>query len=330
VSKSLSSFDFFEFQSFRTTVMQEVKPLLDASEHKIVQSLRPLFPEIPPSTHTQATHRCHVVEAFLALNPHFSDLKKQAVVCQGVRQGLSVLFADAATHGLTVAIPSDVYPEYQRIAEHARCAAVYYEAQRGLAKPEMLGDADVLLWCYPSKPWGDVETANQKAAIKDWLTNHPSHRLWIDSVYQPTFSHELREWYDLGQTVCVTSLSKGWLEPWVAGIAFIPLQDTERLRPVFSALTKNEYMVQKAYAALSEYSARPMKIQSVLIDLAKARADQLNTSLLFQGYFAISPYSAEWWLEQGILTMPFSVFGGKGNGAIISSLPSLLMPKSRT
>ncbi|MDX8400674.1 MAG: aminotransferase class I/II-fold pyridoxal phosphate-dependent enzyme [Gallionellaceae bacterium] len=325
MSKALSTFDFFEFQSFRTTALQEDKSFLDASEHRLVQSLRPRFPEIHPSTCGQAPYRCHLADAFLELTPYFSDLKNQSVVCQGVRQTLAVLFTDAASHGLTVALPSDVYPEYQRIAERVSCPVVCYEAQHGLPKQEILGEADVVLWCHPAKPWGDVETENQKSAIKDWLANHSSHRLWIDSVYQPLFSQGLREWYDLGQTVCMTSLSKGWIEPLVAGIAFVPPQDVKRLRPLFASLTKDERLVRKAFAALSDYSERPTDIQSVLLDLSQARSVQLKTSLPFYGYFAVSPHSAEWWLEQGVLTIPFSVFGGQGKGSIISSLQSLLI-----
>ncbi len=326
MSKPLSTLDFFEFQAFRTTTLQVAPLLVDASEHSFALSLRRRFPEIPPSTHFNAHYRCHVAEKFLTLNPLFSELKDQSIVSRGVRQTLSVLFSDAATHGFTVAIPSDVYPEYQRIAERALCQIVHYDAQYGLAKPEVLEAADVVLWCHPTKPWGDVETESQMSAMKAWLTKQATRRLWIDSVYQPKLTQELREWYDLGQTVCMTSLSKGWVEPLVAGIAFVPPQDANRFRLLFASLSKDEHSIRKAYAALTEHSERPIEIQSVLLDLAKARAAQLNDSLSFSGYFAISPHSAEWWLEQGVLVIPFSVFGSSGSGSIISSLQSLLMP----
>jgi histidinol-phosphate/aromatic aminotransferase/cobyric acid decarboxylase-like protein len=311
-----------DFLALRDGLRAQRPALLDLSELNLYRSLAPRFPAIAPSTHHEAPYRCHVAERFLEQLALPASLKPRTQVSHGVRRSLGALFKLFAARRARVAVPQDVYPVYLQLAAEAKLDVVTYRAQLGLPDEAALQGLDALLVCEPLKPWG---TPQDGAALEAWATSVPGRVVLVDSAYAtPPTSTALRL-LEADVAMLLASCSKGWLIPDHAGVCVVPRAWQGEVREAFSQLPKDEARLRIGYAALSEHVQRPRAVHAELA----ARAQQLDALTRQRpelgaqpcvGYFATSSRSFSQLLELGVLATPASVFGGRADESVLSSL----------
>ncbi|QSQ17542.1 aminotransferase class I/II-fold pyridoxal phosphate-dependent enzyme [Myxococcus landrumensis] len=297
--------------------------LVDLAELNVYRSLGPSFEAIAPSTHHEAPYRCHLAERFLAHLGLEAGLKARTQVSHGVRRSLRVLFGWLASRKARVGIPDDVYPVYLQLAREAGVDVVRFQAREGLPK---LDTCDALLLCEPLKPWGRTPSGEEQARVEAWVREAPGQRvLLVDSAYAtPPTPWTLRLMHEELAFVLV-SLSKGWLLPDHVGLCITPSRWKEDARAAFAPLSKDEQKLRIGYAALTEHAARPRQVSEILAERARLRNAFITDRPGLRaapcvGYFAVSQCSFEELLEQGVLGVPASVFGGPERMSILSSL----------
>ncbi|NTX17038.1 hypothetical protein HUA76_40320 [Myxococcus sp. CA056] len=305
--------------------------LVDLAELNVYRSLAPTFAAIAPSTHPEAPYRCHLAERFLAHLELDAELKSRTQVSHGVRRSLRALFGWLASRNARVGVPADVYPVYLQLAGEAGVEVVPFSAREGLPELEA---CDALLLCEPLKPWGRSPRSEEAERVERWVRAEPGKRvLIIDSAYAtpptPWTLRLLRE----ELAFILVSLSKSWLIPDHVGLCITPSRWRQDARAVFAPLPKDEQKLRIGYAALTEHASRPRQVGALLAERARAldaftaTRPELRTSPCV-GYFATSQCSFDELLEQGVLGVPASVFGGPAQVTILSSLPAAVRPSA--
>lgn len=323
----IDTMNFEDFTGLRAALSQD-PGLKDMAEHNLYASLPQSFPgrfePIGPSELPKAKHRCHIAEEFLARwgVPHSE--KRRTSVCEGVRAALGAVFALLARDGKRVLIPSDVYPEYERLADLAGVSRESYQARLGPPSNEALSRVDAVLVCEPLKPWGGALESQQAERLSAWAKERPSSRLLIvDAAYDIDGSHSVKRWRDEASALVIASLSKGWLLPRRAGCALAPMGWEDRIRQALGALPNSEANLRQAFEALTAHPERPAQIQRAVKDLAGFAIDSLGESgigLRAQGYFVPSPLPASVWLERGVIAIPASAYGSNEARSFLSVL----------
>lgn len=323
---------FCEFLTLKSHILVAQPDVLDCSETRMAQVLQPHLADPQTLDLPPQGYRCHVASHWLSYFGLASELKPQVLVSQGVRHGLQALFGHYAEAGKRILLPSDVYPVYLDMAQRAGLAWQGYEAWAGFdAQP--LGDADVLLLTNPLKPKGTRLTEQEASTVLGWLQADPGRRVLVDVVY--TFENQLdpmtRRLFDHGQALVLHSLSKGWAQPLVAGVALVPASDAPELTNVFRCLPVDRERLSLAEALLTQGTEHPRLLATLLQQKAVALAQQLasrgapvpaslKNPLPGQYLFALD-CSWEHLLERhGVLALPLSVFGSTRNGCVVSSL----------
>lgn len=226
----------------------------------------------------------------------------------------------------------------------------YY--QDVISDDHVFHEADVILITLPLKPLGTSGSKSGLINLKNLISNHKDKTFMIDCVYLNPIknnitsniennSHEnisyLLELYELGNVFLLTSLSKTWSMPNIMGITFIPKQYSY-IREEFKQLTSNEEALKLAYLALNHYQLIPNFISLCFkelrdnldifwqnkfhygffknLDIGKKHFDNIVLQDSYLYYIDMEP---ELFLEENILVIPASVFGGT-SGSIISIL----------
>ncbi len=192
---------------------------------------------------------------------------------------------------------------------------------------------------------------NSKASQKSLIQSNPNKTFIFDCVYLNPCKNNITEniinsidnisylieLYDLGNVFLLTSLSKSWSMPNIMGITFIP-EKFIFLREKFKSIIIEEDKLKLAYLALNRYILIPSFISSYLkelrnnldslwqerfyysffknLDIGKKHFGNISLQESYLYYVNIEP---ELFLEENILVIPSSVFGGK-NGSVISIL----------
>lgn len=329
---SIDTMDFEAFRALRSALLQD-KSLKDMGEHNLYASLPQSFPgrfdPIPQSALPKAKHRCHIAEEFLARWGMGESHKRRASVCEGVRSALGAVFAALASEHKRVLIPSDVYPEYARLAALAGVSRELYSARLGAPSDEALGRVDAALLCDPLKPWGGALEQSEADRLSAWAGERPADRLLIvDAAYDIDGSEAVRRWREGAGALVIASLSKGWLLPKRAGCALAPAGWEDRIRRALGALPNQEACLRQAFEALSVHPDRPERVRLAVRDLAEfaiASLGEHGVGLRAQGYFVPSCLPASAWLERGVIAIPASVYGS----AEARSFLSVLQPVSK-
>jgi aspartate/methionine/tyrosine aminotransferase len=315
--------NYEQFLSVRADVRRTRRPLHDLSEINLYRSLAPHFAAIAPSSHSESPYRCHIAERFLARARIDVELKSRALVSHGVRRSLGALFALLARRGARVGIPDDVYPTYLELASAAEVQVTTYSARAGL--PASLQGIDALLVCEPLKPWGTTLTKSDVEALTQWVAAAPERMLIVDSAYSLPATTQAMTLLDRGVAVLLLSLSKGWLIPDHVGLCVVPERWQNQAREVFSQLPKDTERLRIGYAALTEHFDRVEGVQAHIAHRARrldvfteARPELQATRCT--GYFAVAQRAFEDLLDQDVLAVPASVFGGPKSWSLLSSL----------
>lgn len=324
--------DFATFSAARNQALAANPDWVDCGETRIEPHLSRLYPNGWEHTAPAKGHRCHLAQMWLERYAGLSSGNPHVWVCKGVRHALGLMFAQYAKQQLRVAMPSDVYPVYELLAQRAGCVQVVYETWPTI---EALPQADVLLLTLPLKPRGSVLSEQELTRVLDWLAKDSRRRLVLDAVYDLSrgLSGQTRMLLERGQTVVLHSLSKAWALPMAAGFVVGPEQDRELWRPVFEAEPVGE--VERARMALAEVALRhhadmPERLTELLNlkeDVLRRICAQRGVSLHASGAARLPRYlftvdsSAEALEQFGILAIPFSVFGSERKDvAVLSSL----------
>lgn len=324
---SLDQMNFEEYSVARRA-MSENSSLLDMGEHNLYGSLPLSFPgrfsKVAQSDDPKGQYRCHVAELFVERWGMPAAEKARASICEGVRAALGAVFSMLAAEGKTVLIPSDVYPEYIRLAVRSGVRTMFYEARLGAPSVEALAAVDSALICDPLKPWGGHLDRQECARLAAWAMEKPKDRLLIaDCAYGIDDAGAGKAWRDGAQALVLSSLSKGWLAPRRAGCAMAPLAWVERVRAAIGAMAKNSGGLREAYSCLGGYSERPAAVASAISERVEEACRILGAdagSLSLAGYFLLSEEPASAWLAKGIVAMPCSVFGSERSGSFLSVL----------
>lgn len=316
---------------------------------------------------SRAYHRCHLAEAWLAWSGFEGKFtRRQALVSRGVRDSLLTVFGclakvankvreseteqipiqtKATEQGIRFSIPDDVYPVYAELALQAGLTVETHHAQAyfaGATSGELGGISAILPWdeavthalvCLPVKPWGISPAPEFFARVREWLAGDANRRLIVDAVYdlEPGFDPMTRELTSTGQVILLHSLSKGWLQPQVFGVALVPEADLTMYESAFRFIEVSRNNLAIADLWLRKHGGRPTLVNDAVRELWKRRLatlwrllDQEAVSNIENagGYTTVvsMPY-ADILKNHGILGVPMSVYGGNADLTVLSCLP---------
>jgi hypothetical protein len=320
---------FEQFLTWSAEVRRENPSAVALCETRIHKALADLQPKLAVPSPVPKIHRCHLARDFCALRGLPEGADKRALVCEGVRHGLSLWFAALAKEGRSVALPRDVYPVYGVLARAAGVTTVPVDTFPEPSLPQLFGESGAVLAPFPWKLHGRAWNRGEVDAALAWLKADPSRRLALDGVYGfgAPATPELLELLATGQVLLFDSLSKGFLHAQVFGVALVPEQDFAALAVSFRAASPSPEKLWMAAQLIASGQATPGAVEARLAELRAAAVASLTRLELEhepvgRGYLIPVRASAEEALRRGALTLPLSVFGGTaGDWSIASALP---------
>jgi hypothetical protein len=318
------------FQALRAERLAERPRLLDLAETNLYAALRRLAAPGAPGE-APHIHRCHLANAWLARFGFDPALGERAMVTGGVRDALATLFAWARCQGAQVWLPDDNYPVYRVLAEAADLTPLTFPTIPAPAFPAAppAGRPEYLLLTHPMKPLGRWLTETEVDGLLAWSRADAARRIVVDAVYtfEPRFHPATLRLFEDGRTILLHSLTKGWLEPRLFGVALLPPGDHD-LREGFRAAAPAQPQLARASVLLAEHADLPVEIGQALQAARGRLAGRLGPAL-DSGLVAAAPgyltTCALPWTElleaHGILGIPAEVFGSSSAGhTVLSSL----------
>ena len=312
---------FEDFVALQERVRREDPSVLQLGETRIARALAASRPAIAVPAEVPKLHRCHLATAWCERRGMPAEWSARALVCEGVRHALALIFGELARRGERVAIPSDVYPVYGQLADRAQLAVAPI-ATFPLLTFETA--ARYLLLPCPLKLHGRAWSAVEIAAAHAWLAADRTRRLILDGVYSfdAMLAPAVRALIDTDQVLYLDSLSKSWLHEKVFGTAVVPAQDFAAWAPIFRAAAPAQASLFVARALLerevpvaAELAVRRARTLAVLADRGIAATAPES------GYFIPIPLAADVALARHrVLVVPIAVFGGTGAWSFASAL----------
>jgi aspartate/methionine/tyrosine aminotransferase len=329
------SMDFRQFLSWSEDARLSAPEAERYCETRIARALSHLVPIVTDSATSPRVHRCDLVRLWCDARGVCASAQT-TLASEGVRHSLRVIFKVLARIGATVAMPTDVYPVYSKIAAESELSTVgfptfpTFDIDRILNVAQAGGAHHVLL-PQPLKLHGRVWTEDETAIAEAWLRADDRRRLLIDGVYglgRPLDSVSKRL-IDTEQVVFLDSLSKGWLHEQVFGVTLIPEQDVRLYASPFRDLSPAPPKLFVANELLRRFLDVPRQIEREL----DARREKLLGSVSRtgcqslpseRGYLVAVAFSCEQLLRHhAILAIPASAFGSRlTEWSIASALPT--------
>ncbi len=289
----------------------------------------------PPVAHRPTqVHRCDLARLWLKRRA-LSDAGA-LYLCEGVRHALALLFHQYAEEGSKVALPSDVYPVYGKLAQVAGVSTVGFETFPGFNLKKLLSDLEaaavqIVVLPKPLKLQGRDWSAEDVTLACEWLREDPARRIILDAVYSMglAYSSGTFSLLESDQVLLLDSLSKGWLHEQVLGAVLVPEKDAQRYA-FFKNLPPNAEKLALAQSLLTEASAVPQALEAQLERLRATFFKVLGykgieVPAISRGYLLPVHQSVEILLNtHGMLVLPASVFGSSHEDwSILSTLPAL-------
>ena len=333
-SLTQKSMDFRQFLTWSENARRLAPEAARYCETRIARALSHLVPVVTDSATSPRVHRCDLVRLWCdarGVRPSAQTI----LASEGVRHSLRVIFKVLARIGATVAMPTDVYPVYSKIATEAELSTIgfatfpAFDIDRILNVAEAGGAHHVLL-PQPLKLHGCVWTEDETTTAETWLRADVRRRLLIDGVYglgRPLDSVSKRL-IETEQVVFLDSLSKGWLHEQVFGVTLIPKRDVGLYSSPFRDLSPAPPKLFVAGELLRRFVDVPRQIEREL----DARRQKLlgrvsrtgHQSLRAEsGYLVAVECSCERLLSHhAMLAIPASAFGSRlTEWSIASALP---------
>ncbi len=269
-SPTQKSMDFRQFLTWSENARLSAPEAERFCETRIARALSHLVPVVTNSSTSPRVHRCDLVR--LWCDARGVRASAQTILAsEGVRHSLRVLFKVLARIGARVAMPTDVYPVYSKIATEAELSTVgfatfpAFDIDRILNVAEAGGAHHVLL-PQPLKLHGRVWTDDETATAEGWLRADVRRRLLVDGVYglgRPLDSVSKRL-IETEQVVFLDSLSKGWLHEQVFGVTVIPKLDIGLYASQFRDLSPAPAKLDVANDLLRRFPDVPRQIEREL------------------------------------------------------------------
>jgi len=249
-----------------------------------------------------------------------------------------LLFTRYAADRALLWLPSDNYPVYAAIARAAGLAPREYPTL-----PEPLwpfnppsSNHEVLLLTNPLKPRGRWIDQADVDCLTAWLSASARRRVLIDAVYtfETSFHATTVDLFRTEQVILLHSLTKGWLQPRLFGIALVPEQDTGVLAPSFKQHAVPQHSLARAREMLGSHAALPALIAQELRNARErlhamlpsgvATIEPLNAT----GYFTPVRCGLELLESRRLLGIPASAFGSRQEDITVLSSLSFISPDS--
>ncbi len=324
---------FSEFLAWRQEVAQAGPDAALLCETRIARAYASLRPKLQAPE--GKVHRCDLARRWCGLRGVPMAYEKTALVCQGVRHALGLLFGLCAAQGQRVGLPQDVYPVYWQIASQAGLQAVGFSTFPGERLSTLFHQAtqarlSVLLLPAPFKLQGRPWNAQDVDDALRWLAADPARRLILDGVYAFGLPLDalMRRLIETDQVLYLDSLSKGWLHERVFGVAVVPVQDKHRYAPVFQQLPASQETLGQAAQLLFRHADVPALLVQHIDAHRRAMVQRLESAGLqllpaTQGYLVgVKGRVTALLREQHILALPASAFGCDAQDwSIASALP---------
>lgn len=328
----MNELSFEDFVAWSQRALAQDAPPLAACETRIARALAHLRPEIPIPATFATVHRCDLARAFVTMRGLRPEDGARALVCEGVRHALRLMFERFRMEGTLVALPSDVYPVYQRIAAETGVKTFGFatfptlDIGRVLQRCAELG-ASVLLLVYPWKLHGRDWSEGETQSVLGWLAVDRGRRLILDGVYAfgERLGEPLKALLATQQTIHLDSLSKGWLAERTFGVALVPAPDRDRWIDTFRHASPSQASLYVA----RELIARPALPEAVRNAIAQGRARLVaalrsagvDADLPARGYFVPLAGDARRLLAaHHVLGVPASAFGADAAWTLMSAL----------
>jgi aspartate/methionine/tyrosine aminotransferase len=338
----VASQDLMDFSRFLVWSDNARRVVPEAERHcetRIARALSHLAPIIQSPTTPPRIHRCDLVrlwrEARRAQTPC-----GRILVSEGVRDSLRVIFKVLARSGATVAIPTDVYPVYWKLAIDAELGTVgfatfpSFDIDRILHSAAVAGAHHVLL-PQPLKLQGRGWTDQETATVEDWLRADDRRRLLVDGVYGLGLQLDSisRRLIEIDRVVFLDSLSKRWLHEQVFGVAVVPERDANLYATPFRDRSPAQSKLFAANELLTRFLDVPRQIeleldtrrQGLMQRMLRTRLQVLTAQ---GGYLLAVQCSSEELLKQyAIVAIPASAFGSRlADWSVASALPATDTP----
>jgi aspartate/methionine/tyrosine aminotransferase len=334
VGQASRAMDFTEFLTWSQHVSKTIPSVRRLCETRIARAFAPIQPIVDVPVKFATVHRCDLARLWCEIRGLPSP-NTTALICEGVRQGLGLIFKVLARARQRVALPRDVYPVYWRIAAEAglKTAVVEtfpcFELQAILETSASSGTSVVVL-PFPLKLHGRRWTEEEVDQAVTWLYEEPQRRLILDGVYSfgLVLDTSIERLLETGQVIYLDSLSKGWLHELVMGVTIVPESDIDTYGDSFRSLQLSQANLFRARGLLSGFHHFPVQLTEEIEGRRDTLLKLLNETGIrvlpaMQGYFLVIEGSASVLFEEHrLLTMPATVFGSRLlRWSVASALP---------
>jgi aspartate/methionine/tyrosine aminotransferase len=342
VQDKVVSQDLMDFSRFLIWSDNARRVVPEAERHcetRIARALSHLAPIIQSPATPHRIHRCDLVRLWCDARRAQTSFGR-ILASEGVRHSLRVIFKVLARSGATVAIPTDVYPVYWKLAIHAELRTVgfatfpSFNIDRILHSAAVAGAHHVLL-PQPLKLQGREWTDQETATVEDWLRADDRRRVLVDGVYGLGLQLDSisRRLIETDQVVFLDSLSKRWLHEQVLGVTVVPKRDADLYATPFRDLSSQQSKLFAAHGLLTRFLDVPRQIELELDSRRQAlmrRMSPMRLQLLPAkgGYLLAVRCSSEELLKQhAIVAIPASAFGSRlVEWSVASALPATDTP----
>ncbi len=328
---------FQEFIVWSDDISRTAPDVIRICETRISRAFRSILPTGADAESDANVHRCDLARDWCEVRNLPSGAAERTLLCEGVRHALALIFTELVSAGRRVALPSDVYPVYWRIASEAGLDAVVFDTFPDFDLPTLLrtaesSGADVVLLPVPLKLQGREWTEDEAVRAVAWLGRDRRRRLILDGVYSfglpitPLVANLLKT----EQVIYLDSLSKGWLHEKTLGAAMFPASDLALYSSRFRTLSPAQAKLRLARDLLLRFPQFPVRLTEevdrrrealmVLLENAGVSARPAH-----RGYLVVLEGAASALLQDHrLLALPATAFGSSlDDWSIASALPSL-------
>jgi molybdenum cofactor biosynthesis enzyme MoaA len=231
---------------------------------------------------------------------------------QGVRDSICEIFEMLWNRGISVDIPTDVYPVYQMIAQSVGASYSLYSA-KGSWNPGSF-QQDAALITAPLVPTGKDLSSEDVQVLLDWLGKSRDRILIIDRVYDYNNSDVIQPLIEMDQVFVCYSLSKTFLSPLMMGFTIVPSRFARSPdKPVVAE-------IDHAKVLLTRYKDFPRYQQQIFQYRWNRIQAEWNITPPATGYLTTVPMNHRELLKENVLAIPGRVFGAGDDVSIVSCL----------